>query len=187
MRELFIFREKPSNEDKRKELDELFNALKEFVLNNEDFFNLAKEYSFYYQEFSPYSDYCEVHWDKKSKKWDFIGHYRHSNEVSEKLPEKKNTFFLSLSIAPYNWGSLFSEMEFWFVKDLEKTMNQEEIDVLTQKNYDKYVQLRNDYFNKNKLLIIDNWFQLDETTISDYLKSEYERLTELILFKKMFL
>ncbi len=49
------------------------NKLKAFILNNIEFYNLAKKYTFYFREFSATIDYCEIKWNHKTKEWESYG------------------------------------------------------------------------------------------------------------------
>lgn len=157
--------------------------LKQFILNNTDFYNLAKQYTFQYREFSSFADYCELKWNKKTKDWDLIDYYCH--DVNEELPsKKKNIFYLSLSIPEYNWGSLFNEIERRFNESLDETMNEEEKEDFIESQYDRYVQMRDLFFRDYKTLIIGEWFDLSENSVFEYLNLEMLRLRETVLLKK---
>ncbi len=151
------------------------NKLKAFILNNIEFYNLAKKYTFYFREFSATIDYCEIKWNHKTKEWEYVGEltYDQEKDKDEKLLDKKNSFFLILSIPNYSWGTLFAEMEARhmkkFIEELKKTMTEEKINELIENEAEKYLESRNEYFRQYKIEIIDDWFKLDEKSIEEYI------------------
>jgi len=167
---------------KDNQLDVVENALREFILHDQEFFELAKKYTFTYREFSSMTDYCELKWNKKRSTWKNKGYYCHDH--SEGPPNKKNRFYLDLNVDGYNWGSLFNKMEFEFNEDLEKTMNEDEIEDLIQENYDRYVEFRDEFFKTKKAEIIDKWFKISEESAKDYIERELLRLREAIFEKE---
>ncbi|MHA1150952.1 MAG: hypothetical protein ACTSR8_22250 [Promethearchaeota archaeon] len=168
---------------KEEQLKDMEEKLKKFILNNADFYNLANKYTFQYREFSSIADYCELKWNRKSKEWELIEYYCHN--VDLELPsKKKNTFYLSLSIPEYSWGSLFNEMERRFNENLDEMMGEEEKEEFIENQYEKYVQMRDLYFRDHKMTIIGEWFELSENSIFEYLNRELLRLRETILIKK---
>ena len=151
-------------------LSYLEQQLKFFILNNSDFLNLAKKYTFTYRDFTPFIDYCKIIWNKEEKKWEFVGYYCHNQ--NKKFPNKQNIFFLNLNIDGYSWGSLFSEIENQFNNYLENNFLDEEI----EKNSDKYKELRDPFFKQRKHEILNSWFKLNEVSIKDYFKRTLRNL-----------
>ncbi|MGQ4874207.1 MAG: hypothetical protein ACP6IY_09065 [Promethearchaeia archaeon] len=161
------------------------DRLKNLILNNKYFHSLLKKYTFLYREFSSIEDYCELKWNKKKQDWEILGYYCHN--INKPLPsKKKNIFYISLSIPEYNWGTLFSEMERRFNDYLCKTMGEEEIDEMIEKDYDRYMQLRDEYFRNNKIKIVNDWFKLTEDNVYEYINRELLKLREAYLIKKQF-
>jgi hypothetical protein len=143
---------------------------------------LVKKYTFQYREFSPYTDYCEIQWNKKQKEWKFIKYYSHHQD--NELPIKKHTYFLDLTIDPYNWGTLFSQMEKCFNEHMKELLSEEEIKELFENNYDRYVEQRDEFFKEKKKEIIDDWFEFTEEKIEPYIDKTIRRLKERVLLKK---
>jgi len=75
-------------------------------------------------------------------------------------------------------------MENKFNESLKETMEQEDVEDLVEKDYDKYLNLREEYFNKNKSVIIKEWFKFDEIKLEDYIKKEIYNLREMVRKKK---
>ncbi len=166
------------------------NKLKTFILNNKEFYDLAKKYTFYFHEFSSTVDYCELKWNHKSKEWEFVGYLNYNKEIDKdgKLLEKKNSFFLNLSIPNYSWGTLFAEMEARHLKEftaeLKKTITDEQINELIESESEKYLDSRKMYFQAHKMEILDDWFKMDEKNMEDYINIAITNLRELLLTKK---
>jgi len=169
--------------------------LKEFILKDKAFFNLAKKYTFQYREFSDITDYCHVHWNKKEKKWGCSGDGYICDDNQIILSRKKtNSFLINLSINGYTWSSLFEVMESKFVKSLKETMDEEDINKFIEEKYDDYAQLRDSFFKKRKLEIIKEWFGFYESlplgtdtlkdNVEEFINQELKRLEEQFLVKK---
>jgi len=152
-----------------KELSEMEQNLLYFILNNKDFFNLAKKYTFIYRDFTPFVDYCKIKWNQRDKKFEFVEYFC-VNENKKMPPKGTNIFFLDLNITGFNWGTLLSELEHQFEQSLEE--NLEEID----KNSVQYKEMKNNFFQLNKDEIINNFFKINETTIADYFQKILKEL-----------
>ena len=152
-----------------KKLSEMEQNLLYFILNNEDFFNLAKKYTFIYREFTPFVDYCKIKWNLTDKKFEFVEYYCH-NKNKKMLQEEVLIFYLDLNIDGFNWGTLLSELEFQFERSLEE--NLEEID----KSSARYKEMKSDFFQLKRDEIIYNFFKLNETTIADYFQKILKKL-----------
>lgn len=169
--------------------------LKNFILNDKKFFNLAKKYTFQYREFSSVKDYCHVLWNKKDKCWECFGEGYFCDNNQTTLPGKKsNSFLIDLSINGFTWGNLFEVMEHKFVESLKDTMIEEDINELLEEKYEEYTKLRDFYFKKRKIEIIDEWFTFHEPlpsrsdklkgNVKDYIYQEIDRLEDEFLIKK---
>ena len=158
--------------------------MKDFILRDKDFFDLAKRYTFQYREFSPYIDYLEVVWNRKEKDWEFGGEGYYCHNSNEQLPIRKNSLFLNLSIEGYSWGSLFNKMEEKFIENLKINMSETDIDELMEKDYERYSELRDDYFKINKENIVDDWFKLKEGALQNYIQNQFKSFKELFLNSK---
>jgi hypothetical protein len=147
----------------KEKLSEMEQKLLSFILNNSDFFNLAKKYTFIYRDFTPFMDYCKIKWNREAKEFEFVEYYCHN--VNKKMPSVSvNTFFLDLNITGFNWGTLLSEVERQFEKYLENLVIKGGI----EKDGDKYKKLKNEYSSQHKDDIINRFFILNEETIKDY-------------------
>ena len=154
-------------------LSEMEHKLKLFVLNNKDFFNLAKKYTFMFRDFTPFIDYCKICWNNVEKNWRFIDYHCH-NQNKKLLQEKVNVFFLDLNIEGYNWGTLLGELDLRFEKFLEKNLVKEDID----KNSKKFKEIKTAFFNQNKEKIVDNFFKINEETIEEYFSKTLKKFRE---------
>ena len=158
--------------------------LREFILNDNFFFECAKKYSFMYREFSPFKDYFEVSWNKKEKLWECIDEGYCCINQNDEFTLKKNSFLLDLNIEEYNWGTLFNKMEQEFTEKTKKDMNEEELNGLIENDYERYVELREEFFNINKQKIIDDWFELKEENLQTYFQNQFIRLKDSVLTSK---
>ena len=156
-----------------KKLTSLEEQLKDFIIKNRDFYNLAKKYTFSFRDFTPYIDYCIVKWDKKRKNWIFDSYYCH-NQNKELSKKDANLFLLDLNIDGFSWGSLFSEIESRFELYMKNILNPDEVNP----NSEKYEILRKEFFDENKNKIIDDWFRLTEKTAVKYFERILSRLRE---------
>jgi len=102
------------------------------------------------------------------------------------LPIKKHTFFLKLTLPGYNWGTLFSKLEKSFCEDFIKERSEEELEYLISNDYDRYIQIRDDFFKQNKENLINEWFHLNEKSIEPYLETVFADLEHRILNKRKF-
>ena len=152
-----------------KKLSEMEQNLLDFILNNENFRNLARKYTFTYRDFTPFVDYCKIKWNWTDKKFEFVEYYCH-NENKKKLQEGLNFFYLDLNITGFNWGTLLSELDLEFERSLEE--NREEID----KNSVQYKEMKSSFFQLKKGEIINDFFQLNETTTDDYFQKILKKL-----------
>jgi len=180
---------------KELKLDEMKEKLKDFILNDKSFFNLAKKYTFQYREFSSVIDYCHVRWNKKEKYWECLGDGYFCDDSENAIPGKKtNSFLINLSINGYTWSNLFEVMEHKFVERLKETMSEEDIHELLEEKYEEYTQLRDFYFKKRKYEIIDEWFVFYEPIpsrsdklngfVKDFINQELKRFEDQFLIKK---
>ncbi len=160
--------------------------LKEFILKNELFYECAKKYTFMYREFSSFNDCYEIFWNKKEKEWECSGDGYCCHNQNEAPIQKKNTLFLELTIEGFNWGTLFNRMEQQFIENLKEDMSEEDIDDLIENDYERYVQLREDFFNLNKQKIVDEWFEIKEENLQTYFLTQFNKLKELMFIKKIF-
>lgn len=167
------------------QLDHLKKELKKFILNDPDFYDLASRYTFQYREFSSIEDYCQIKWDKKKKKWLFVG-YLQIDKKEEALSLEKQIFHLNLSINGYDWGTLFCEMERCFIMDFKANMSDQEVEYIISNDYDRYEKSREAFFENQKGNIIKNWFKLTEDTLERYLEERFEELEQRINLKKKF-
>jgi hypothetical protein len=158
--------------------------LKQFILEDSQFLEYAKKYSFMYREFSPLVDYFEVSWNRKEKKWECEGEGYCCLNQNEEIPQKKNSLLLDLCIEGYNWGTLFNKMEQEFTENLKEEMGEEEISELVENDYERYVELREEFFNINKQKIIKEWFELKEDNLQTYFQNQFNKLKELLSDKK---
>ena len=173
--------------DKFDQLNYINEKLKEFILNDKQFYECAKKYTFMYREFSPLKDCYEIYWNKKKKEWESAGEAYCCRNQNEDVPQKKNVFLLDLTIDGYNWGTLFNRMETMFTENLKVDMTDEDINDFIENEYEKYVELREIFFNTNKQKIVDDWFDLKEQEMPSYFENQIKKLREVFLIKKQIL
>ena len=65
-------------------------------------------------------------------------------------------------------------------------MDEDKIEKLVEEDYDKYIELRDDYFNKYKSEIVNDWFVLKEKTIEEYFERASIDLKKLVASRKRF-
>ena len=154
-----------------KKLSDMEQNLLYFILNNKDFYNLAKKYTFIYRDFTPFVDYCKIKWNQADKKFEFVEYYCF-NKNKEMLQDEVHIFYLDLNINGFNWGTLLSELELQFERSLEESL--EEID----KNSVRYKEMKSRFFQLRKDEIIDNFFKLNNKTITDYFQKILKKLRD---------
>ncbi|HEY0087907.1 MAG TPA: hypothetical protein VGB37_03630 [Candidatus Lokiarchaeia archaeon] len=157
----------------KEKLTHVEQQLKNFILTNKNFYDLAKKHTFSFRDFSPYYDDCAIKWNNKEQKWDFEGYYL--QDENKALPSKSTEiFFLDLNIDGFDWGSLYSELYVQFQKYLTR-MNYDDI----KEDTEKFEELRRSYFNENKKWFIDNWFKINEENIDGYFKRMLKKIRAL--------
>jgi len=155
-------------------LSEMELKLKSFILNNNDFKNLAKKFTFMFRDFTPFKDYCKIRWIREEKEWEFGEYYLHNE--NKKIPaDRVNVFFLDLNIDGFNWGTLLGELKFRFEEYLEKNLMKEEF----EKNSTEYKKFRKRFLEQHKEDVKNIFFTLNEETIKIYFMKTLKRLRRI--------
>ena len=176
-------------------MKEIVQKLRDFILDDSVFFNLAKKYSFQYREFSPLKDYCQVIWNRKIKNWECVDDGYICIKQDDQLDRKKaNCFLINLGINGFKWENLFDEMEKCFIEDLANKIEEEDIPSFREEKSEEYKNMREAFFKENKLDIINGWFTFRETqsdsiiiikpNIEEFIQNELRRLQESFLIRK---
>lgn len=173
-----------NNKIEQTSMEGILSSLEDFILNDDQFQQLARTYTFVYREFSSLVDLCMIKWSKKKQTWSFKEYICH--DETKPLPKlKKHHFLLNLKISGYNWGTLFAEMEKRFNSSLQKTMDVDEIEEFMEERPDEYSNMRDNYFASYKETIIDNWFTYDKQSLSEYISQSQSRLRDYILNRNL--